>query len=216
MHPHLYTGRTSESIQPDHSQPVHPCFFTFYRHEDDDWISFTNPLGINKMPISNHQQPRSRGTPERWGTCHMIQRWKTIGSVWMLRSETLVPSLIKSFCMHSTFCQGTVLSYSPAPYSSFSPPTITDDSVQYFRFEIAPGDIRWISFWLSSSASSDSISPIEKFPVTNVVWGISFRFFSRFASPTSFHSFVLINWKCAGQYCVLKVPRGNIRGQGRR
>ena len=83
--------------------------------------------------------------------------------------------------MYSTYCRGAPSSFSLVSYSSLSLPTITDDSVRYFRFEIAPRDIRWIFFWLSSSASSDSISTIEKFPETASVGCM--RYFVSFFLP---------------------------------
>lgn len=48
-------------------------------------------------------------------------------------------------------------------FFSFPFLTITDDSIRYFRFEIAPRDSQWISFWLASLATSNSIWLIKKF-----------------------------------------------------
>lgn len=53
-----------------HSQPVHPRYSSSYREEDDDWISFTNPRGINKTSISyHHWVPRVPHTPSHVFVC---------------------------------------------------------------------------------------------------------------------------------------------------
>lgn len=46
-----------------HLQALHPWFFLSQRRELDDWISFTNPRGINKPLISKHQANRESFQP---------------------------------------------------------------------------------------------------------------------------------------------------------
>ena len=64
--------------------------------------------------------------------------------IWRMEKEIglTFASFIKSIHTYSSYCRrGKARSFfSPIP-CSLSPPTITDDSVRYFRFEIAPGDI---------------------------------------------------------------------------
>lgn len=137
--------RRSERIQPDHSQPVHPRVLALWRREGDDWISFMNSPGINKMSISNHRCTSSHGpgcSRKVWhmirGGAHGVSLHVKVRTLWSavpllnrpIRSRLIVKVVPSSFPLLS--------------YSSLSLSTIADHSVRYFRFEIAPRDIRRI------------------------------------------------------------------------